>query len=137
MAQNFSISAGSDVVLRSGSAGIRKGFALAAAAAAMVLALALAAPSQAQEKEKAANGDTIYKVTDEPGSPPVNYRSEQDPQYDTKKQHDAEMYAEQYEKERRRKQQEEKEQLQRILNFSGGGTDPNGVNPTGDSMGRY
>ena len=137
MAQNLSNSAGPGISMRAGNAGTGKGLLLAAAASVLVMALALAAPSQAQEKEKAPNGDTVYKVTDEPDTPPVNYRSEQDPQYDTKKQHDAEMYAEQYEKERRKKQQEEKEQLQRILNFSGGGTDPNGVNPTGDSLGRY
>ena len=131
MAQNFSIATGL------ADARTKKGLAFAAAASVMFVALTLAAPSQAQEKETAPNGDTVYKVTDEPDSPPVNYRSEQDPQYDTKKQHDAEMYAEQYEKERRKKQQEDKEQLQRILNFSGGGTNPNGVNPTGDSLGRY
>ena len=131
MAQNFSIPA------IPGDVWTKKGLALAVAAPAMILALMLATPSQAQEKETAPNGDTVYKVTDEPNTPPVNYRSEQDPQYDTKKQHDAEMYAEQYEKERQKKKQQEQEQLQRILNFSSGGTEPNGVNPTGDSLGRY
>ncbi|NIJ40872.1 hypothetical protein FHS78_001148 [Parvibaculum indicum] len=133
MAQNFSIAAN----LNDGRT--RKGLLAASAAtvSAFLLAVTIAAPSVAQEKETAPNGDTVYKVTDEPDTPPVNYRSEQDPKYDTKEQHDAEMYAEQYEKERRKKQQDDKEQLERILDFSGGGTEPNSVNPSGDSMGRY
>ena len=113
-----------------------RGLVLAASLSAIALSLVLAGPSHAQEKETAPNGDTIYKVTDQPDTPPVNYRSEQDPEYDTKTQHDAEMYAEQYEKERRKKQQQDKEQLQRILDFSGG-TGPSSVNPSGDSLGRY
>ena len=136
MAHNFSIPASLDET-RAGHPAATKGLVLAAAMSAVALSLFLAAPSYAQEKEIAPNGDTVYKVTDQPDTPPVNYRSEQDPEYDTKAQHDAEMYAEQYEKERRKKQQEDKEQLQRILNFSGGGTNPDGVNPTGDSLGRY
>lgn len=132
MAQNFSIAADSKDRRTRGLLA-----ASAVAVSALLLAVAISTPSGAQEKEAAPNGDTVYKVTDEPDTPPVNYRSEQDPQYDTKQQHDAEMYAEQYEKERRKKQQNDKEQLQRILDFSSGGTDPNSVNPSGDSMGRY
>ncbi|MGX1197557.1 hypothetical protein [Parvibaculum sp. MBR-TMA-1.3b-4.2] len=132
MAQNFSIAADLNDKRTKGLL-----VASAVAISVMLLAVTMSTPSRAQEKETAPNGDTVYKVTDEPDTPPVNYRSEQDPQYDTKKQHDAEMYAEQYEKERRKKQQEDKEQLQRILDFSAGGTEPNSVNPSGDSMGRY
>jgi len=60
----------------------------------------------------APNGDKTYELKDAPDSPPVNYRSEQDPRYDTPSQHDAEMYAEQYEQKRR----EEAARQQRLLN---------------------
>lgn len=58
------------------------------------------------------NGDQTYELKDAPDSPPVNHRSDQDPRYATPDQHDAEMYAEQYEQKRR----EEAARQQQLLN---------------------
>jgi hypothetical protein len=41
-----------------------------------------------------------FEIHDNADTPPVNYRSNEDARYDTQKQHDAEMYAEQYEQQR-------------------------------------
>ncbi|MGV8995569.1 MAG: hypothetical protein ACOH12_01320 [Parvibaculaceae bacterium] len=72
--------------------------AVMAGAAAFVLTLSGAA--MAEDGAKAAES---YKVEDAPDSPPVNYRSNEDERYNTPEQHDAEMYAEQYEKQKEEK----------------------------------
>jgi hypothetical protein len=72
------------------------------AAGAMVFGLALAAaPAFADEAAPAPapQGDH-FEIHDNADTAPVNYRSNEDERYDTTKQHDAEMFAEQYEKKR-------------------------------------
>jgi hypothetical protein len=77
-------------------------------AGAAAIALVLSGPVLADEAdatppssvtEPVQSGNT-YPITDEADSPPVNYRSEQDERYNTPGQHDAEMFAEEYERQR-------------------------------------
>lgn len=49
-----------------------------------------------------------YEIHDEADTPPLNYRSDQDERYNTPAQHDAEMYAEEYERQRDEKRLKEK-----------------------------
>jgi len=94
-----------------------------AAATVMVCAaaftLTLSGPALAEDGAKAAQS---FKVEDAADSPPVNYRSNEDERYDTPEQHDAEMYAEQYEK-----QQEEKALKDKALMDGMGRASPNGA----------
>jgi hypothetical protein len=52
-----------------------------------------------------------FEIHDEANSPPVNFRSEQDERYNTPEQHDAEMFAEEYERQRDEKLQKERSLL--------------------------
>ncbi|HEY4345684.1 MAG TPA: hypothetical protein VGN05_15150 [Parvibaculum sp.] len=80
-------------------------------AAAAIVAL-LASPVFADELAPVTKtGDQSFEVHDPADTPPVNYRSEEDSRYDTAKQHDAEMYAEQYEQKRIEDQLEQKKLL--------------------------
>ncbi|MDO8420731.1 MAG: hypothetical protein Q7S99_01090 [Parvibaculum sp.] len=74
-------------------------------ACAAALAFALSGPVSAEDADTttvAPSGQT-FEIHDGEDSPPVNYRSEQDERYDTPEQRDAEMFAEQFEKERAEK----------------------------------
>ncbi len=73
-----------------------------------ILALALSGTAMADESSDAASAVKSYKVEDAKDSPPLNYRSNEDERYATPEQHDAEMYAEQYEKEKAEKELKDK-----------------------------
>ena len=74
-----------------------------ACAAALVFALSGPASAEDAGATPVAPAGQSYEIHDGTDSPPVNYRSEQDERYDTPEQHDAEMFAEQYEKEQAEK----------------------------------
>ena len=102
------------------------GFALGAALSlAPFAALAQEAADEAVPAEQ--GGDVTYELSDPVDSPPVNYRSDFDEDYDTPELHDAEMYAEEYEKQREEEQIRNKEQLDRINDFSSGAVTTDGV----------
>jgi hypothetical protein len=65
-------------------------------------------------------------------SPPVNYRSSADEEFDTPQNRDAEMYAEEYERRQREEKLRNKDQLERIQDFSSGAITTDGVTPTND-----
>ncbi|HUD50607.1 hypothetical protein [Parvibaculum sp.] len=90
--------------------------ALSAAGFALVLmgSAALAEDPAAPSEATQPNGDKVYELKDEPDSPPVNYRSNEDPRYATPDQHDAEMYAEQYEQKRREEQVKQQKLLDSV-----------------------
>ena len=67
--------------------------------------------SPTQETTTTTTGNQSYELKDDAESPPVNYRSGEDARYDTPGQRDAEMYAEQYEKQRREKQVKDRKLL--------------------------
>lgn len=99
---------------------------------ALALGLALASAPlalQAEETEGGAQpqGDVHYELSDPVGSPPVNYRSTYDDAYDTPELHDAEMYAEEYERQRKEEAIRNREQLDRINDFSSGAITTDGV----------
>ncbi|MEQ8268403.1 MAG: hypothetical protein RH982_14500 [Parvibaculum sp.] len=101
--------------------------------AAFALALA-AAPLQAEEADAeevppAVAGDTHYELSDPVDSPPVNYRSDYDEDYDTPALHDAEMYAEEYERQQQEEKIRNRDQLDRINDFSAGAITTDGVTP--------
>ncbi|MEQ8326872.1 hypothetical protein [Parvibaculum sp.] len=81
----------------------------------------------AEEMAPATDGDIRYELSDPEDSPPVNYRSDYDEEYDTPELHDAEMYAEEYEKQREEERIRNKEQLDRINDFSSGAVTTDGV----------
>lgn len=66
-------------------------------------------------------GDQSFEIQDPADTPPVNYRSEQDERYDTPSQRDAEMYAEQYEKQKLEERQKEKKLLDNMNTLSAPG----------------
>jgi hypothetical protein len=81
----------------------------------------------AEEAEAAATGDIQYELSDPVGSPPVNYRSGYDEEFATPEFHDAEMYAEEFERRRQEERIRAREQLDRINNFSSGAITTDGV----------
>ncbi len=75
-------------------------------ACAAALAFALSGPAAADEAADTtppAPSGQSFEIHDPADTPPVNYRSEQDERYDTPEQRDAEMFAEQFEKEQAEK----------------------------------
>lgn len=83
-------------------------------ACATAIALALSGPVLAEEAAEPAPAPATskhFEIHDEADSPPVNYRSNEDERYDTPEQRDAEMFAEQYEKEQAEKALKDKELL--------------------------
>lgn len=103
-----------------------------------ILVLALSLPIAAQVKAQDAgpsdaadgtppSGDVQYELSDPVGSPPVNYRSGYDEEFATPELHDAEMYAEEFERRRQQERIQAKEQLDRINNFSSGAVTTDGV----------
>jgi len=99
-----------------------------AVGAALSLAPFAAAAEEAEEAVPVEQGgDVTYELSDPVDSPPVNYRSDYDADYDTPELHDAEMYAEEYEKQREEERIRNKEQLDRINDFSSGAVTTDGV----------
>lgn len=66
-------------------------------------------------------GGQSFEVDDAPDSPPLNYRSNEDERYDTPGQRNAEMSAEQYEKERQERQLREQKLLDSLPRSPAGG----------------
>ena len=89
---------------------------------AAAFALTLSGAAMADEASDAASAAKSYKVEDAKDSPPVNYRSNEDERYATPEQHDAEMYAEQYEKEKAAKELKDKALLEGMGRASPNGT---------------
>ena len=89
----------------------------------------LAAPFalHAEEAPPVPAGDVQYELSDPVDSPPVNYRSGYDDEFATPEMHDAEMYAEEFERRRQQERIQAKEQLDRINNFSSGAVTTDGV----------
>ncbi len=104
------------------------------AAAMGTAAMAADAGGSSQAPENAApqqSGDQSYEIHDAPDSPPVNYRSNEDKRYATPQQHDAEMYAEQYEQKRREEALRQKKLLDNMNRIQ-----PRGGRLDGTSGGR-
>lgn len=97
--------------------------------AALLLALtALASPAAMAEEAPPPPGDDIhYELSDPVDSPPVNYRSGYDAEYDTQGLHEAEMYAEEYERRQREEERRKREQLDKINDFSSGARTTKGI----------
>jgi hypothetical protein len=77
-------------------------------------------------------GSRIYELQDSAtDTPPVNYRSNEDERYNNPTQHDAEMYAEQYERERLLKAQEDEQRLKDMDGFAAGAPYSPGLAPSG------
>src|SRR5690554_620501 len=104
------------------------GTAVRALALGLVLASApLALQAEEAEGDAPAGGDVYYELSDPVDSPPVNYRSIYDDAYDTPELHDAEMYAEEYERQRKEEAIRKRDQLDRINDFSSGAITTDGV----------
>lgn len=84
-----------------------------AAAVALMLVGTLSGPAFAADPDPVDSvpSGQSYEIHDPADTPPVNYRSEQDERYNTPAQHDAEMYAEEYERMRDEKRLKEKSLL--------------------------
>jgi hypothetical protein len=107
---------------------VHLGTAVRALAFGLVLASApLALQAEEAEGDAPAGGDVYYELSDPLDSPPVNYRSTYDDAYDTPELHDAEMYAEEYERQRKEEAIRNREQLDRINDFSSGAVTMDGV----------
>ncbi|MBC7103541.1 MAG: hypothetical protein H5U13_10050 [Parvibaculum sp.] len=100
---------------------------------ALASALPLLAVSAALAEEPAAapSGDIHYETADPVDSPPVNYRSDVEEEFDTPENRDAEMYAEEYERRQREEKIRKQEQLDRIQDFTSGARTTDGVTPDG------
>lgn len=97
--------------------------------AVLLLALtAFASPAAlAEEAPPPAEDGIQYELSDPVDSPPVNYRSDYDAEYDTQGLHEAEMYAEEYERRKREDERRKREQLDKINDFTSGATTTRGV----------
>ena len=104
-------------------------------ALASALPLLTASFALAEEPAPLPSGDIHDETSDPVDSPPVNYRSDVDEEFDTPQNHDAEMYAEEYERRQREEKIRNQEQLNRIQDFTSGAITTDGVTPT-DSFGR-
>ncbi|MFN4353497.1 hypothetical protein [Parvibaculum sp.] len=103
----------------------------------LVLAVSLPLAAQVRAQDAGSSSDPVdglppfddvqYELSDPVGSPPVNYRSGYDPEYDTPELHNAEMYAEEYERRKQEEQIKAREQIDRINNFSSGAVTTDGV----------
>jgi hypothetical protein len=96
-------------------------------AGAAALAMMLSGPVAAGEPTVTKNGDQSFEIHDSADSPPVNYRSREDSRYDTARQHDAEMYAEQYEKKRIDQQLRDRRLMDKMNTFKGVADPVNGA----------
>lgn len=106
--------------------------ALGAAAALTILAGSSALAEEAAETDAAPQEATSgsYEIKDAPDSPPLNYRSSEDERYDTPEQRDAEMKAEQFEKERQARQLRDRKLLDSL------NRKPAGVGRLNDNVGQ-
>lgn len=108
------------------------GFALARVgwvAAVLVVLAPLAA--QADEETPPADSSIRYETSDPVDSPPVNFRSDYDDAYATQDMHDAEMYAEEYERRQREQKIRDLEQLDKINEFTSGAATRKGITGSG------
>lgn len=83
-----------------------------------------AAPAAAPEATAAPAtkaDDQSFEIRDPADTPPVNRRSDVDERYDNERQHDAEMYAEEYERQRAEKEQKDKKMLDNMNTLSAPG----------------
>jgi hypothetical protein len=106
------------------------GIALASALPLLAISSALA-----EDPAPAPAGDIRYETSDPVDSPPVNYRSDVDEDFDTPENHDAEMYAEEYERQQREEKIRNRERLDRIEGFTSGAYTKDGIAPV-DGIGR-
>ena len=91
--------------------------------AAIGLAFAVFTPALAAETDQpVTEGDSrVYELQDSgTDTPPVNFRSNEDERYNTATQRDAEMFAEEYERERLLKEKEDEERLRNLDGFAAG-----------------
>lgn len=100
---------------------------------AVALVLSLSTPVSAEDAETTdapvtTSGGQSFSIEDEADSPPVSFRSEIDERYDTTEQHDAEMFAEEYEKQRDEKRAKDKALLDNMNTVSS----PNNNSLNGD-----
>ncbi|MGB3810213.1 MAG: hypothetical protein WA943_08945 [Parvibaculum sp.] len=105
--------------------GILKPLAGVAVVAIMLTGQALAAEPETTAAPAGAP-DQSYEIHDPADTPPVNFRSGEDARYNTKRQHDAEMYAEEYEKKRAEKAFKERQLLDNMNKLSSPGGPING-----------
>ena len=96
-------------------------------ALASALPLLAVSAAQAEEPAPAPSGDIRYETADPVDSPPVNYRSGVEEEFDTPENHDAEMYAEEYERRQREEKIRNREQLDKINDFTSGATTSKGI----------
>jgi len=89
-----------------------------------VMALLFALPAHAgsePQSDAAAEGSRVYELQDtNEDSPPLNFRSNEDERYNNAAQHDAEMFAHQYEREQQLKQQQDMQRLKDLDGFAAG-----------------
>jgi len=87
-------------------------------AGALLFVAALSSPLRAADADNGAAPQVPpgqhYEITDEADTPPVNFRSQQDERYNTPAQHDAEMYAEEFERRRQEKLMKDQQMLQNM-----------------------
>ncbi|MBX3493092.1 MAG: hypothetical protein KF899_09035 [Parvibaculum sp.] len=82
---------------------------------------------QADDETPPSGGSVLYETSDPIDSPPVNFRSDYDDAYNTQEMHDAEMYAEEYERRQREEKIRNQEQIDKINNFTSGATTSKGI----------
>lgn len=95
------------------------GFAVAVAAAPLLA-------EEAGEAAPASENGVIYELSDPADTPPVNHRSDLGKEH-ARDLHDAEMYAEEYEKQQREEKIRNRDQLDRIDAFSSGAVTTDGI----------
>lgn len=98
-------------------------------ALASALPLLAASAVLAEEPAPSPSGDVHYETADPVDSPPVNYRSGVEEKFDTPENRDAEMYAEEYEREQREEKIRNRERLDRIQDFTSGAYTKDGIAP--------
>lgn len=104
-------------------------------ALASALPLLAVSSTLAEEPAQAPSDGTRYETADPVDSPPVNFRSGADEEFDTPENREAEMYAEEYERQQRDEKIRRREQLNRIEDFTSGAHTTDGIAPDG-SLGR-
>jgi hypothetical protein len=102
---------------------------LAVLTALALFGTAAAFPVHAEEETPPADAEIHYETSDPVDSPPVNFRSDYDAEYDTQDVHEAEMYAEEYERRQREEKIRKSDQLDRINDFTSGAITTDGVTP--------
>ena len=93
----------------------------------MAVLVAFGSVSATAEEEAPVDAAIHYELSDPVDSPPVNYRSGYDAEYDTPDLHNAEMYAEEYERQQREEQLRRQQQLDKINDFTSGARTTKGI----------